>query len=128
MNFLKLIPVVLSFLLLTAHFYRAGNEWLAGAVLLLPLVLFVRQSWVPRVIQLTLLVGAAEWLRTLWFIAQMRMQFEMPWTRLAIILGGVALFTALSGLVFFSRSLRRRYANPEIIRQGENPPASEGSD
>ena len=109
MNFLRLLPVILSFMLMAAHFIRAGQLMLAAGCVLLPLLLLLRKAWVPKVAWLALLLAAAEWLRTLWFIAQMRMQFEMPWTRMAVILGAVALFTALSGLVFLSRSLRQRY-------------------
>ena len=110
MNFLRLIPVLLSFLVLAAHFYRGGNDVLVAVSLLLPLLLFIRKPWVPGVIQVALLLGALEWLHTLWFIAQMRMEFDMPWMRMAFILGGVALFTALAALVFFSRGLRSRYS------------------
>ena len=39
----------------------------------------------------------------------MRVAFGEPWTRLAMILGAVALFTALSALVFRSKSLRDFY-------------------
>ena len=109
MNAAKLIPVILSFLLLGAHFYRAGLvplTYLSVAVLLL---LFVRKSWVPRLFQLLLLAGALEWLRSLYFFAAMRIAWDQPWTRLAIILGAVALLTALSGLAFNNRKLRSFY-------------------
>ena len=109
MNFLRLLPVIISFLLLAAHFYRAGQFTLVAVTLAFSTLLVIRESWTPRLVQLALLLGAVEWLRTLWFILQMRMQFDMPWMRMAFILGGVALFTALSGLVFCSKSLRYRY-------------------
>ena len=50
--------------------------------------------------QALLVLGALEWLRALYGLAAMRMAFGEPWTRLAFILGAVALFTGLSGLVF----------------------------
>lgn len=111
MNFVRLLPVFISFLLLAAHFVRAGQNILAFILLFLLLLLALRKSWVPWVIQLTLLLGAIEWLRTLVFVAQMRMEFGMPWARLAIILGSVALFTALSSLVFKRKGLRKRYSD-----------------
>jgi hypothetical protein len=114
MNFLRLLPVIISFLLLAAHFYRAGQLVPAIASLCFLLLLMIRKAWVPWVIQLTLLIGAVEWLRTLAFIAQMRIEFAMPWARLAIILGSVALFTALSGLVFRNKNLRKRYSGPVL--------------
>ena len=113
MNFLRLLPVFISFLILAAHFLRAGQTAVIIFLLSLLLLLMIRKFWVPWVIQLTLLVGAVEWLRTLLSVAQIRIDSGMPWTRMAIILGAVALFTALSGLVFRNASLRARYANED---------------
>jgi hypothetical protein len=112
MNFFRLLPVILSFLVLAAHFYRAELFALTAACLLLPFLLLLRRSWIPRLFQAVLLIGALEWLRTLYVFASMRVAFEQPWGRLALILGGVALFTALSGLVFRARTLRTRYSAP----------------
>ena len=109
MNFLRLLPVFISFLVLAAHFLRAGQTAIVYALLVLLLLLFIRKSWVPWVIQLTLLLGAAEWVRTLISVAQVRIELGEPWTRMAIILGAVAMFTLLSGLVFRGRALRIRY-------------------
>lgn len=109
MDFLRLLPVFISFLLLAAHFVRAGQTVIVIALLAVLLLLLLRKAWVPRVIQLILLLGAFEWLWTLYSVAQLRIQSGMPWTRMAIILGVVALFTALSCLVFRSESLRKRF-------------------
>lgn len=109
MNVLRLLPVILSFLLLGAHFYRAGLPVFTGLCAGALLLLLVRSAWIPRLFQLLLVLGALEWLRSLYFFAAMRVAFGEPWTRLAMILGGVALFTALSALVFRSKSLRDFY-------------------
>lgn len=106
MNLLKLLPVILSFVLLGAHFHRAGAPALSGLCAVLPLLLFLRRAWVPRLFQVLLVLGALEWLRTLYLLAAMRIGFGEPWMRLAAILGAVAAFTALSGLVFKSRGLK----------------------
>jgi hypothetical protein len=109
MNLLRLLPVVLSFLLLSAHFYRAGLWPPVALCLAAPLLLLLRKPWVPRLFQALLAIGALEWLRTLYVFAGMRIAYQQPWTRLAIILAAVALLTALSGLVFRSEALRRFY-------------------
>jgi hypothetical protein len=57
MNFLRLLPVVISLLLLGAHFLRAGQTSLVVVSLVLLIPLFFRKSWVPRLIQLVLLLG-----------------------------------------------------------------------
>ena len=111
MNFAKLIPVILSFLLLGAHFYRA--KLLAFAILILVLMFFliIREKWVARLSQAVLFIGALEWVRTLLSLVEMRQAVGMSWTRLAMILGIVALFTGLSALVFEIRSLKNRYTS-----------------
>ena len=109
MNFLRLLPVILSFLLLGAHFYRAGLLPLTVLSVAILLLLAIRKTWVPRLFQVLLLLGALEWLRALYFFAAMRIAWGEPWTRLAIILGTVALLTALSSLVFKLRKLKDFY-------------------
>ena len=110
MNFFRLLPVFISFLLLAAHFFRAGQTVLAVIPLVLFIPLILRERWVPWLIQLVLVLGAVEWLRTLVSVAQIRMEYDMPWIRMAVILGAVALFTAFSSLVFRSKGLRKRYS------------------
>jgi hypothetical protein len=109
MNAIKLIPVILSFLLLAAHFYRAGYSSLTVVCIGILLLLFFRKPWIPRLFQGLLILASLEWLRALYFIAAMRIAWDQPWTRLAVILGAVALFTLLSGLVFKSARLRTYY-------------------
>lgn len=109
MNVIRLLPVILSFLLLSAHFYRAGHIILAGLCVAVLFLLFLRRSRVPHLFQALLVLSALEWLRTLYFFAAMRIAWDQPWTRLAVILTAVALFTAASGLVFRSKTLRARY-------------------
>ena len=113
MNFLRLLPVFLSVLLLAAHFYRAGQTLIVLGLLLLLSLLMVKKYWVPWVMQAVLLLGALEWLRTLVTVANIRIEYGMPWTRMAVILGVVALFTACSGLVFRSKALRERYSDKD---------------
>lgn len=114
MNFVRLLPVILSILLLAAHFFRAGENIYVYVLLALLPLLVLKKSWLPWVIQVALLLGAIEWLRTLMFVAQMRIEFGMPWVRMAIILGAVAVFTALSGLVFRGKALRKSYSGGKM--------------
>lgn len=107
-----LAPVVLSALVLAAHFMRRG-EWVPMLVSLgLLALLFVRREWARRMIQLALLLGAIEWARTLaGFVAERRALGE-PWLRMAIILGSV-IAVALAGIAALeSARLRRRFARP----------------
>lgn len=109
MNLLRLVPVILSVLVLGAHFLRALDLILFAACLALPVLLVVRRPWVPRLFQVVLVLGALEWVRTLVAVARFREAHGAPFTRMALILGGVAAVTALSALVFRSEGLRERY-------------------
>ncbi len=105
-----LIAPALALLLLAAHFYRAGEwPWLLLTLALLP-VMALRRAWVPRLLQLALLAGAAEWLWTAAMLAQQRLALGLPWQRMAFILGVVALLTLAAALVFRSAGLKARYA------------------
>jgi hypothetical protein len=111
MNFVRLIPVFLSLLLLGAHFlFHTGQFAIAIIPLLFVVPLMFRKTWVPWLIQLVLLLGAIEWVRTLYVGINQKMAAGADWQRYALILGAVALFTALSSLVFRSKALRERYS------------------
>jgi len=109
MLLLRLAPVALAALLLGAHFYRAGAVGLAALAVAAPALLFVRRPWAARALQAGLVAGAIEWARTLATLAAERMSFGQPYARMALILGAVALVTALAALVFETRAMRSRY-------------------
>ena len=62
---LQLLPVVLSLLVLAAHFLRAGNGIMVVLVLGLLGLLAVPRAWAARTVQIALQLGAVEWLWTL---------------------------------------------------------------
>ena len=107
---LLMTPVVLSLLLLAAHASRGGFPPLVS-VLVLALVglLAVPRCWAARTLQVVLVIGALEWVRTTVVLATARQAVGLPATRLVIILAAVAIFTAASALVFRSDRLRRRF-------------------
>ena len=109
MNLVRLFPVFFSFLLIAAHFQRAGFSFLAVVCLLAPGLLYFTRPWSIRIIQALMFLAAIEWVRTLIYLVQLRQDADMPWMRLAIIIGAVALFTAFSTLVFRHRNLKRKY-------------------
>ena len=109
MNFVRLLPVFISILLISAHFQRAGYSIMAILCLLAPGMLFFTNRWPPRVLQVLLILAALEWARTLVHLVQLRMEYGMDWGRLAIILGCVTLWTAASALIFQHREIRRKY-------------------
>lgn len=105
----RTLPVVISFLVLGAHFLRAELVVLATVCVIFPGLLLVPRAWSARALQLGLALGTLEWMRTLSQLVELRVQSGESWTRMAVILGGVALFTALSALIFQGRAMTRRY-------------------
>jgi hypothetical protein len=116
MNLLRLLPVILSFLLLAAHFSRNDIIPLVYVSLALPFLLLVRRPWVSRLLQFLLVLGGLEWLRRLVALAGERQAAGKPWVRMALILGAVALVTFTSALVFRLRALRERYGVGASVR------------
>jgi hypothetical protein len=105
----QLVGVVLSLLVLGAHFLRAGATLLVVAVIALLVILAVRRPWVARAVQVALLIGTAEWLRTIANLTRERMNIGEPYLRMVAILGAVAVVTFLSAAAFQFGSLGRTY-------------------
>ena len=103
------IPIVLSLVILGAHFMRFGN--LAGVFVFLGLIalLFVRRAWVARLMQVVLVLGALEWIRTLYELVQVRAALGQPFIRMTLILGVVVAVSFCSALLFQSPALKRIY-------------------
>jgi len=109
MTIALLVLPSLAATLLAAHFYRAGQLALAVFAVGALVLLAVPRPWAARVLQVALLAGALEWLRTLALFASARMAAGQPYLRLALILLAVAAFTAASAAVFQHSRVRRRY-------------------
>ena len=107
MAFLPLLPALLALLALAAHFLRRGDLALVLAVLVLTGLLAVRRPWAARALQVVLGLGALEWARTLVELLSVRRRLGLPSTRLAIILGLVALVTGVSAWALRSGPGRR---------------------
>ena len=114
---LQLVPVMLSLVVLAAHFSRHGQSNLVFLSVALIGLLAVPRLWAARVLQAALLLGAAEWVRTLIVLGRTRAEHDLPATRMVTILAVVALLTAASALVFRTRRARARFrvAAPEEL-------------
>lgn len=119
MRLVSVLGALLSVLVLAAHFFRAGRPALALASLAGAMLLSVRRAWAARALQVFLLVGAAEWLRTAAVLVEQRRRAGAPFLRLAVILGVVAAFTATSAALVGTRGFRGR---PRTTIAGKNDP------
>jgi hypothetical protein len=109
MTALLYIPIVLSLVALGAHFLRYGNELGVVAAVVLTGLLFLRRAWVARLVQAALVLGAIEWLWTMYTLLQIRTAQGAPATRMVLILTVVALVALGSALLFQTKRLQRVY-------------------
>ncbi len=114
MNLVRLLPIILSSILMAAHFSRAHQNGLVMLCLTFPFLLLIKRRWVAKIFQILLFIGSIEWIHTTLRIVHIRQIHGQSWTRLVIILGAVAIFTFLSALVFESRSLKLRFRDHGI--------------
>lgn len=100
---------VIAALLLGAHFFRGGNLPIAALCLASPLLFLHRRRWSLIALQIMAYCGTGIWIVTAIRLAQVRELSGRPWTVAAIILGAVALFTLLTGLLLNARAAKERY-------------------
>jgi len=101
--------IVISALLLGAHFLRAGHLPLLAVCAASPLLFVHRRRWSLIAVQIMAYFGAGTWLATALQIIDTRERSGQPWAIAATILLAVALFTLLAGLLLNSPSMRERY-------------------
>lgn len=118
-----LLLIVLSLALLGAHYLRYGNVFGVAVSLALIGLLFVRSAWAARVIQVALVLGAAEWAHTLYELTQSRLAQGAPAARMAAIIGSVVVITLASALLFQTGTMKRMYG----LQPGRGPSRSEGN-
>lgn len=106
---LQFAPILFAALLLGAHFLRSGHLSAVALSMALPVLLAVRRPWAAAILRISLIVGALEWARTASALILTRREMGEPFLRLAAILGGVAVATALCLLVFRSQRVKQYF-------------------
>ena len=96
-------------LLLAAHFSRAGNDILAGLVLLVPFLFFIRQRWVIVGMEWIAYAASLAWLYSAYQYIQIRIATGDDWLRLLIIMASVAFYTFWSGIFLRNEKMMLRY-------------------
>lgn len=105
----RIIPTVIAFLLLGAHFLRSGHKILMLGSILIPLLLLSKKRWLLILVQGLTYCGAAVWLYTASVLVQQRIMAGAPWLRMLLILFGVAVFTLFAGYLLTSDDVKKRY-------------------
>lgn len=107
--FVRLLPVLFSTLLISAHFMRAYGNLIGSLFLLLLFSLFIRKSWIIRLWQVLLSFAAIAWIFTTMNLVNLRIEIGQPWLRLAIILGAIIVFTVWSALWLKNKKINDFY-------------------
>lgn len=100
---------VVAALLIGAHFLRAANIALVVLCAAVPLLFLWRHRASLIVLQIFAYLAAWRWVDTALRIVEVRESMGRPWTTAVLILGGVALFTVITGLLLNARAMRERY-------------------
>jgi hypothetical protein len=116
---LRATLIVLTALLLAAHFLRAGNIALVVVCLIAPLLLLIKQRWSLIALQLFAYASAVIWLITLLQLVSQRIALGRSWGGVVAILGTVTLVAVLAGLSLNSPGFKTRYTSD----QPDPPPA-----
>jgi hypothetical protein len=111
MIFIRLLPVILSTLLYAAHVLRFNGLPVAVMVLILLLTLFIRKPWIIRLWQILLAFAALKWVIITVELVQMRINFEIPYLRLAIILIIVAVLNLFTVFWLQNKKIKKFYGD-----------------
>ena len=106
---LRIILLVVAYLLLGAHFLRSGSLGWMALCFSIPFLLLIRKRWSLIIVQISLYIGSWIWVRTGIIIIHERMMLGIPWIRVALIIGLLALFTLLAGLLLNAPVMKARY-------------------
>ncbi len=100
---LRALPACFALLLFAAHLLREGEALLVLPCLALLGLAFLDRAWAVRTLQAALALAAVEWIRTLLLIRTFRLEIGLPWVRMGIILGAVAVFTLVAAALLQPR-------------------------
>jgi hypothetical protein len=106
---LRISLFVAAALLLGAHFLRTGNLLLVALCVASPLLFLHRRRRSLMLLQFMAYGAATTWIVVAVQLVALRQRTGQPWTVAAIILGSVALFSLLAGLLLNSSAIRERY-------------------
>lgn len=106
-NLWVFIPVIISYLLLIAHFSRNNQFLLLLLAVGIPVFLSLKQLWARYIVQAGLILGTLEWTWSTLDYIEIRKAIGEDYQRLAIILFSVAAFTLISGLLLYLVRLRK---------------------
>ena len=106
---IRIVVYVIAALLVGAHFLRVANYWLVAVCVVAPFIFFYRSRLSLVVLQILAYAAAGIWLHTVWELIQMRLGHDQDWKLAAAILGAIALYSLMAGLLLNSSLMRQCY-------------------
>jgi hypothetical protein len=105
----RIVLYSLAALLLGAHFLRVSNMMATLICIAVPFAFLYRRRHSLVLLQALAYGAAATWLYTAWQLVQARQSLGQNWALAAAILGAVALYSLLAGLLLNSHVMREHY-------------------
>jgi NAD-dependent dihydropyrimidine dehydrogenase PreA subunit len=109
MRKLLLTLTALSLLLLAAHFLRYGEWGLCAAVVSFMGLTFSRLAWIRWIVIAVLAGGVIVWVDTGMDLINMRLAVGQPWGRLGLIIGSIAIVTAVTGSMMLTENGQKHF-------------------
>lgn len=116
MIILRIIPSIISALVLSAHFLRDGEFLSVLLTILAPFLFWIKERWSLNTLRLLIFLGGIIWLWTTIELVLNQIANEAPWFRMAIILVLITIFTFFSGYLLNSPVVKKTYFPPKTKR------------
>ena len=108
------ITITFALVLISAHFFRAGNLEVSFLFASIPLLFFIKKQWALNIISLFLFFGFLIWVHSSISLIYFRITTNLPWFRLTLIMTLVSLFTLLASYLALSLGNKKLFKNETI--------------
>ncbi|MCB0283151.1 MAG: hypothetical protein H6627_04650 [Calditrichae bacterium] len=105
----RLIPAIISYLIVAAHFFRNGQWVLTILFFIAPFFLIIKKDWILKSIQWLLYAAALNWVFVTYGFVYHRVVSGDPWQRLILIMLGVLAFMIFSAVLLNSKKVKISY-------------------
>ena len=102
---MRFAPLFITWIIISAHYYRQGAIELAFICLVVPFVIFLRKTIIFKGIQWMTFALVAVWMNTGVDLVSHRLSMGMDYIRLMDIMIGVLIFTLWSGWLLFDKEI-----------------------
>jgi len=102
---MRLVPLFISWLIISAHFYRQGAIEIAFACMALPFFIFLRKPVIVKGIQWLTFALVFLWMKVGVDLITIRLNLGIDYLRLMIIMVGILIFTFWSGWLLIDKHI-----------------------